>query len=129
MLKATDQGHKAQVFSKIKKVFAQKNSQICCEISGVLQKKKIFAKKHRQFSTKFQAKKKKGQDFSPFLTNQKIVLSSTEAGHLRGLVSFEAKNKDLTFDAKAKDFKICPRSQGRPQGLNLCYDGKSKNCC
>ena len=34
------------------------------------------------------------------------------------------KAKDLTFEAKAKDFKICPRGrprgQGRPRGLHLC---------
>ena len=32
--------------------------------------------------------------------------------------------KDLTFEAKAKDFKMCPRGrprgQGRPRGLHLC---------
>ena len=31
----------------------------------------------------------------------------------------EAKAKDLTFEAKAKDFKMCPRDQGRPRGLHL----------
>ena len=28
------------------------------------------------------------------------------------------RGQDLTFEAKAKDFKICPR--GRPRGLHLC---------
>ena len=32
--------------------------------------------------------------------------------------------KDLTFEAKAKDLKMCPRGrprgQGRPRGLHLC---------
>ena len=43
---------------------------------------------------------------------------------------FEAKAKDLTFEAKAKakDFKMCPRGrprgQGRPRGLHLCNWGK-----
>ena len=32
---------------------------------------------------------------------------------------FEAKN--LTFEAKAKDFKMCPRGQARPRGLHLCW--------
>ena len=47
----------------------------------------------------------------------KIVLSSSR-GHrnFRGLVGFEAK--DLTFEAK--DFKMCPRGQGRFRGLHLC---------
>ena len=31
----------------------------------------------------------------------------------------KAKAKDLTFEAKAKDFKMCPRGQGRPRGLHL----------
>ena len=33
-------------------------------------------------------------------------------GHFRGLADFEANTKDLSFEAK--DFKICPRGQGRP---------------
>ena len=41
-------------------------------------------------------------------------------GHFRGFVGFEAKGKDLSFAAKAKDFKMCP--QGRPRG-----QGKSHN--
>ena len=40
-------------------------------------------------------------------------------GYFRVLVGFEAKAKNLRFEAKAKDFKMCPRGQGRPQGLNL----------
>ena len=35
-------------------------------------------------------------------------------GHFRGLVVFEAKAEDLSFEAKAKDFKMCPR--GSPRG-------------
>ena len=30
----------------------------------------------------------------------------------------------MTFEAKAKDFKICPRGQGRPRGLHLCFIGR-----
>ena len=29
------------------------------------------------------------------------------------------KAKDLTFEAKVKDFKMCPRGQERPRGLHL----------
>ena len=64
------------------------------------------------FQTIFQALHK-------ILTLQKIVLSSS-----RGQANFrklEAKAKDLTFEAKAKDFKICPRGQRRPRGLHLWY--------
>ena len=32
---------------------------------------------------------------------------------------FGAKTKDLTFEVKAKDFKMCPQDQGRPQELHL----------
>ena len=30
-------------------------------------------------------------------------------GHFRGLVVFEAKAKDLSFEVNAKDLKMCPR--------------------
>ena len=62
------------------------------------------------------------QALHKILTFQKIVLSSSRGqANFRGL---EAKAKDLTFEAKAKDFKMCPRGrprgQGRPRGLHLC---------
>ena len=40
-------------------------------------------------------------------------------GHFRGLAGFEAK--DLSFAAKAKDLKMCPRGQGRPLGQHICF--------
>ena len=56
------------------------------------------------------------QPLHEILTIQKIVLSSSRGqANFRGLEA-----KDLTFEAKAKDFKMCPRGQGRPQGLHLC---------
>ena len=48
---------------------------------------------------------------------QKIVLSSSRGQ--RNFRGVEVKAKDLNFEAKAKDFKMCPRGQGRPQGLHL----------
>ena len=42
--------------------------------------------------------------------NLKILLSSS-----RGQANFRG------LEAKAKDFKMCPRGQGRPRGLHLCY--------
>ena len=42
-------------------------------------------------------------------------MSSAESRAFRGLAGFKAK--DLTFEAKAKDFKMCHR------GLRLCYLG------
>ena len=85
--------------------------------SGGLQKKNFSSDLHEKtFSQKiFQALHK-------ILTIQKIVLSSS-----RGQANFQglgaSKAKDLTFEAKAKDFKMCPRGrrwgQGRPRGLQL----------
>ena len=69
-------GHNAQVFSlPPQKGLRAKKSQIFHEISGVLQIKKDLRLKNRKFFAKFKAKK---NSQSPFLTNQKIVLSSTE---------------------------------------------------
>ena len=50
------------------------------------------------------------QALHKILTIQKLLLSSSRGqANFRGLEA-----KDLTFEAKAKDFKICPR------GLHLC---------
>ena len=41
------------------------------------------------------------------------------------------KAKDLTFEAKAKDFKMCPRGrprgQGRPRGLHLWLEQRTNS--
>ena len=102
----------------------------------ILYKKKVFAQKSRKFSTKFRrsAKKKSkkrflhknsqvvrptprrnniAHDLDPFSTNQNCADLEPRAGHSQGLAGFEAK--DLTFEAKAKDFKFCPRK------LQLCF--------
>ena len=85
LAKAKDQGHKHKCSPK-KKRSSQK-----------------FFKRSPQknvFQKIFQA-------LHEILTIQKIVLSSS-----RGQANFrelEAKAKDLTFEAKAKDFKMCPR--------------------
>ena len=98
-------------------------------------KKKVFAPKICKFSGKFKCspgkkmsskffsqalwcsrRNKIGHDLGPFSTCQKnsAVLEPTTE-HFRGLADFEAK---------AKDFKLCPRGspkgRGRPQGLHLC---------
>ena len=72
--------------------------------SGDLKKKRSSQKFFRRspqenvFQSIFQALHK-------ILTFQKIVLSSSRGqANFRGLEA-----KDLTFEAKAKDFKICPR--------------------
>ena len=45
--------------------------------------------------------------------NNAVLEPRTE--HFRGLVGLQAKAKDLSFEAKAKNFKMCPRR------LHLCY--------
>ena len=71
-------------------------------------KKKVFTRGNADF----QGKVKKAHGHGPFST---IQCHRPRAGHFRGLAGFKAK--DLTFEAKAKDFKTCPR------GLHLCYLG------
>ena len=83
MLEANDQGHNAQVFSK-KKIFSQK-SQLFREISD--EEKKVMTLAH----------------FSQICE----VLFSAEDKAFSRTWGFEAK--DLTFEANAKDFKMCPR--------------------
>ena len=57
-------------------------------------------------------------------TVQKIVLSSSRGqGNFRGLEGSRPRPRTWGFEAKAKDFKMCPRGrprgQGRPRGLHL----------
>ena len=105
--KAKDQGHKAQVLSKKKKVFTK--------IFQAFSTKKRFPK---NFSTA-------SQNFS-FPKNSAVLEPRTGQFSRTWGLEAKAKAKDLTFEAKAKakDFKICPRGrprgQGRPRGLHLC---------
>ena len=79
------------------------------QAAGVLQnEKKVFARENANF----QGKVKKAHGHGSFST---IQYPRPRAGHFRGLAAFKAK--DLTFEAKAKDFKMCHR------GLRLCYLG------
>ena len=48
---------------------------------------------------------------------RKRAVLESRTGHFRGLAGIEAK--DLTFEAKAKEFKMCPRGRERPRGLHL----------
>ena len=50
--------------------------------------------------------------FAPKLKNNAVLEPRTR--HFRGLADFEAKAKDLIFEAKVKDFKLCLR------GFHLC---------
>ena len=53
-----------------------------------------------------------------FNCSKNSAVLEPRTGQFSRIWGFEAK--DLTFEAKAKDFKICPRGQGRPRGLHLC---------
>ena len=92
----------------------------------VLSKKKVFTKIFQAIPPPPQ-KKGLHKNFSSdlhkalhkILTIQKIVLSSSRGQvNFRGLEASRPRPKDLTFEAKAKDFKMCFR--GRPRGLHLC---------
>ena len=93
MLEGKDQGHNmlTQVFSK----------------------KKVFLKLPRGLWCVFQDEEKKGHDFGPFFTNQKIVLSSTA----NRAFSRACRPRPKDFIIEAKDFKMCSRGRGR--GLPL----------
>ena len=72
------------------------------------QKKKRSSQKIFRRSPQKSVFQKIFQALHKILTIQKIVLSSSrEQANFRGL------------EAKAKDFKMCPRGQGRPRGLHL----------
>ena len=126
MLEAKDQGHKAQVLSKKKKKGLHKN------FSGDLQKKKkVFTKIFQAISTK----KRFPKNFSSAPQNFNIPKNSAvlepRTGQFSRTWGLEAKAKDLTFEAKAKakDFKMCPRGQGRPRGLHLWCSVLNNNNC
>ena len=111
-------------FEKKKRKGLQKN------FPNDLQKKKglraskfQFSAKHQAFSKKkrsslfpgevsgvFQGKVKKGHGHDPFLTIQKSPVIEPRTGHFR---------KRVGFEAKVKDFKMCPGGQGRPQRLHV----------
>ena len=125
--KAKDQGHKAQVLSKKKK------KKVFTKIFQAISKKKK-KKKKKVFTKIFQAistKKRFPKNFSTapqnfnFPKNSAVLEPRTGQFSRTWGLEAKAKAKDLTFEAKAKDFKICPRGrprgQGRPRGLHLWF--------
>ena len=110
ILEAKDQGHKRKCSPKKKK---KRSSQKFFKRSP--KKKKRSSQKFFKRSPQKNVFHKNFQALLKNLTIQKIVLSSSRGqANFRGLEA-----KDLTFEAKAKDFKMCPRGQGRPRGLHL----------
>ena len=120
--KAKDQGNKAQVLSRKKKKVFTKIFQAISKKKK--KKKKVFTKIFQAISTK----KRFPKNFSSAPQNFNIPKNSAvlepRTGQFSRTWGLEAKAKDLTFEAKAKDFKMCPRGrprgQGRPRGLHLC---------
>ena len=119
--KAKDQGHKR------KKKGPHKN------FSGDLRKKKKGL--HKNFSSDLHEKtfsKKFFKRSTNFNYSKNSAVLEPRTGQFSRTWGLEAKAKDLTFEAKAKDFKICPRGrprgQGRPRGLHLwleCRGGQT----
>ena len=97
--KAKDQGHKRKCSPPPKK-------KVFTKIFQAISKKKRFLK---NFSSAPQN----------FNNSKNTAVLEPRTGQFLRTWGLEAK--DLTFEAKAKDFKICPRGQGRPRGLHLCY--------
>ena len=104
--KAKDQGHKRKCSPK---------------------KKKVFTKIFQAISTKKRFPKNFSSAPQNFNNSKNSAVLEPRTGQFSRTWGLEAKAKDLTFEAKAKDFKMCPRgqgrsrSQGRPRGLHLWY--------
>ena len=91
-----------------------------------ISKKKGFQKNFKQ-SPREENKKRFLQIFSKisgvfqqnFNGSKNSPVLEPRTRQFSGTLGFEAKAKDLTFEAKAKNFKMCFRGQGRPPGLDL----------
>ena len=109
----------AQVFSK--------NKGLLKNFSGDLQKKKKkgLQKIFQAISTKNRFLKNFSSAPQIFNNSKNTAVLEPRTGQFSRTWGLEAKAKDLTFEAKAKDFKKCPRrrprGQKRPRGLHLWY--------
>ena len=107
--KAKDQGHKRKCSPKKKKK----------------KKKKVFTKIFQAISTKKRFPRNFSSAPQNFNNSKNSAVLEPRTGQFSRTWGLEAKAKDLTFEAKAKDFKIGPRGrprgQGRPRGLHLWY--------
>ena len=57
--------------------------------------------------------------YFPFTPIKKQHCPKPRTGHFRGLVGFKANAKNLSFKAKAKCFKRCPRGEGCKSLLSI----------
>ena len=109
-LEAKDRNAQGPRFSRRsdlqKNVFAQKRVNFP-ENSSVLQEKNVF-KIFFASSLAFSKTKQNLLILWPIFNQSKnSAVLEPSTGYFRGLAAFEAK--DLTFEAKSKDCKLCPR--------------------
>ena len=116
--KAKDQGHKRKCSPKKKKGLYK----IFFRRSPKKKKKKVFTKIFQAISTKKRFPKNFSSAPQNFNNSKNSVVLEPRTGQFSRASGLEAK--DLTFEAKAKDFKMCPRGRPRdqrhPRGLHLC---------
>ena len=130
--KCSPKKKKKKVFTKIfQAIFKKKKKKkgLHKNFSGDLQKKKkkkVFTKIFQAISTEKRCLKNFSSAPQNFNNSKNSAVLEPRTGQFSRTWGLEAK--DLTFEAKAKDFKICPRGrprgQGRPRGLHLwfvCY--------
>ena len=77
-------------------------------------KKKVFTKIFLAISTKTRFPKNFSSVSQNFSNSKNSAVLEPRTGQFSRTWGLEAQAKDLTFEAKAKDFKMCPR------GLHLC---------
>ena len=112
MLEAKDQGHKRKCSPK-KKIFTK-------IFQAISKKKKVFTKTFHAISTKKRFPRNFSSPPQNFNDSKNSAVLEPRTGQFSRTLGLEAKAKNLTFEAKAKDFKMCPRGQRRPRGLHLC---------
>ena len=110
--KAKDQGHKRKCSPKKKR-----SSQKFFRRSP--KKKKVFTKIFQAISTKKRFLKNFSSAPQNFNNSKNSAVLEPRTGQFSRTWGLEAKAKDLTFEAKAKDFKMCPLGRPRGQGLVL----------
>ena len=95
--------------------------------SALQKKKKVFTRIFQAISTKKRFPKNFSSAQQNFNNSKNTAVLEPRTGQFLRTWGLEAKAKNLTFEAKAKDFNMCPRGrprgQGRPRGLYLWYIG------
>ena len=95
-------------------VLSEKKRKVFKKIFQAISKKKAFTKIFQAISTKKRFPKKFSGPPQNFNNSKNSAVLEPRTGQFSRTWGLEAKAKDLTFEAKAKDIKMCPR------GLHLC---------